>query len=175
MNIIAQQVLTDSGGVMTVEWVAEGGDVISVRLQSTGGDLGVDAAVTKAKAMMVQVAAFEEGDDREIAGGDETGSPAVESLRSARSARIPALWKNSSTKVSRVRFPRATRLPRPPALFRPDAPIPRRTKARHAAHAHVLFARSPARCQRALGCTPDPACGLTLSTWQLDLPTGDLS
>ncbi len=87
MNIIAQQVLTDPGGVMTVEWVAEGGDVISVRLQSTGGDLGVDAAVTKAKAMMVQVAAFEEGDDREIVGGDDTGSPAVESLRSARSAK----------------------------------------------------------------------------------------
>lgn len=87
MNIIAQQVLTDPGGVMTVEWVAEGGDVISVRLQSTGGDLGFDAAVTKAKAMMVQVAAFEEDSHGEIPSDDETGSPAVQSLRSARSAK----------------------------------------------------------------------------------------
>ncbi|HEV7310366.1 hypothetical protein [Ensifer sp.] len=87
MNIIGQQVLTDAGGVMTVEWVAEGGDVISVRLQSTGGARGVDAAVAKAKAMMVQVAAFEAGNEPGIASGDDTGSPAVESLQSARSAK----------------------------------------------------------------------------------------
>ncbi|NRQ17488.1 hypothetical protein BHMPCIPO_04750 [Ensifer sesbaniae] len=86
MNIVGQQVLSDPGGVMTVEWVAEGGDVISVRLQSSS-DLGVDKAVAKAKAMMVQVAAFEKGNAEIATASDAGGSPAVESLRSARSAK----------------------------------------------------------------------------------------
>ncbi|WP_457584521.1 hypothetical protein [Ensifer canadensis] len=87
MNIIGQQVLSDPGGVMTVEWVAEGGDVISVRLQSTQEDLGVDAALAKAKAIMVQVATFGEGPIEAGHEEDAAGSPAVQSLRSARTAK----------------------------------------------------------------------------------------
>ncbi|KSV82009.1 hypothetical protein D9M68_714600 [compost metagenome] len=87
MNIIGQQVLTDPGGIMTVEWIAEGGDVISIRLESCPDDLGVDAAVAKAKALMVQVATFGEVETVSANTRDATGSPAVESLRSARSAK----------------------------------------------------------------------------------------
>ncbi len=87
MNIVGQQVLSDPGGIMTVEWVAEGGDVISVRLESSPDDLGVDAAVAKAKALMVQVATFGDVESDRADEPDVIGSPAVESLRSARSAK----------------------------------------------------------------------------------------
>lgn len=87
MNIVGQQVLSDAGGIKTVEWVAEGGDVISVRLQSSTDNLSVDDAVTKAKALMVQVATFGEVENDDADEVDATGSPAVQSLRSARSAK----------------------------------------------------------------------------------------
>ncbi|MGF6178648.1 hypothetical protein [Ensifer sp. 4252] len=105
MNIIGQQVLSDPGGVMTVEWVAEGGDVISVRLQSTQQDLGVDAAVAKAKAIMVQVAAF--GEPSVEAGPDKgtVGSPAVQSLRSARAAKDTGTLEEQLDEGLKASFP----------------------------------------------------------------------
>jgi hypothetical protein len=74
---------------MTVEFVGEGGDVISVQMHQTESDgLNRINAIARAKAMMLQVATFDQPDDGEM---DDTAdlsgeSPAVMSLRSARAA-----------------------------------------------------------------------------------------
>ncbi len=105
MNIVGQQVLSDPGGVMTIEWVAEGGDVISVRLQSSTDDLSVDDAVTKAKALMVQVATFGEVATDRANEADPSGSPAVASLRSARSARDTGMLEEQLDEGLKSSFP----------------------------------------------------------------------
>lgn len=94
MEVIGTQVHPQpSSGLMTVEFVGEGGDVISVQIHDTeNGGLTRFNAIAKAKAMMLQVASFEQPDedatkDHAGAGEDGTGlSPAVVSLRSARAA-----------------------------------------------------------------------------------------
>lgn len=93
MEVIGTQVHPQpSSGLMTVEFVGEGGDIISVQMHDTGnGGLNRLNAIEKAKAMMLQVASFAQTDD-EMEDGAEAGdgenglSPAVVSLRSARSA-----------------------------------------------------------------------------------------
>ncbi|MDP9634949.1 UNVERIFIED_ORG: hypothetical protein J2W85_007044 [Ensifer adhaerens] len=107
MNIIGQQVLSDPGGVVTVEWVAEGGDVISVRLHAAQENLGEDGAVAKAKAMMVQVTAFgelplETASETEE---DAVGSPAVQSLRSARTAKDTGALEEQLDEGLKASFP----------------------------------------------------------------------
>lgn len=102
MEVIGTQVFPEpSSGRMTVEFVGEGGDVISVQMQnSDDSDLNRLNAISKAKALMMQVATFDHEDDHvsvnrdgdqgrdtkdaATAGGE---SPAVISLRSARKAR----------------------------------------------------------------------------------------
>lgn len=94
MEIIGTQVHPQpSAGLMTVEFVGEGGDVISVQMHQTETDgLNRMNAIARAKAMMLQVATFEQPDDAEAmdhsgADSDRTSeSPAVMSLRSARAA-----------------------------------------------------------------------------------------
>lgn len=92
MEIIGTQVHPQpSAGLMTVEFVGEGGDVISVQMHQTESDgLNRINAIARAKAMMLQVATFDQpgdGEDDSTLGNDSTGvSPAVMSLRSARAA-----------------------------------------------------------------------------------------
>ncbi|CAN7767544.1 hypothetical protein C6558_12280 [Ensifer sp. NM-2] len=105
MNIIGQQVLSDPGGVMTVEWVAEGGNVISVRLQDSEHDLDVDSAVAKAKALMVQVATFEKVATEVEPETDPQVSPAVESLRSARTAKDTGTLEEQLDEGLKASFP----------------------------------------------------------------------
>lgn len=94
MEVIGTQVHPQaSSGFMTVEFVGEDGDVISVQMHRGENDgLNRLNAIEKAKAMMLQVANSKQPDDN--AAEDGTGhdgaadgeSPAVISLRSARAA-----------------------------------------------------------------------------------------
>jgi len=94
MEVIGTQVHPQpSSGLMTVEFVGEGGDVISVQMHQTESDgLNRLNAITRAKAMMLQVATFDQLDETDAADSsgsdrDSAGeSPAVISLRSARAA-----------------------------------------------------------------------------------------
>jgi hypothetical protein len=92
MEVIGTQVHPQpSSGLMTVEFVGEGGDVISVQMQQTESDgLNRLNAIARAKQMMLQVASFEQPDEGEadVGANDDssTESPAVISLRSARAA-----------------------------------------------------------------------------------------
>lgn len=84
MHVIGTQVHPQiSAGLVTVEFTGEGGDVISVQMHKGDGDLDRSHAIEKAKAMMLQVASFENQDG--AGKGDE--SPAVASLRRAQEAR----------------------------------------------------------------------------------------
>ncbi len=107
MEIIGKQVHEEKSGV-TVEFVGEGGDVVSVHMKKDeDGNLNRLNAEEKAKAVMVQIATFgtdvEETDntsadavtDKEpssfetapaVDAGETNLSPAVASLRSARAA-----------------------------------------------------------------------------------------
>jgi hypothetical protein len=92
MQVIGTQV-HQQPGIMIVEFVGEGGDVISVQMhKDEGGALNRQNAVDKARAMMLQVATFEQAADIEDADSAQQAtasggiSPAVQSLRSARAA-----------------------------------------------------------------------------------------
>lgn len=92
MQVIGTQV-HQQPGMVTVEFVGEGGDVISVQMRKgVGGDLNRLNAIEKAKAMMLQVATFKQDADTGSADSTQSSttsegvSPAVASLRSARSA-----------------------------------------------------------------------------------------
>jgi hypothetical protein len=70
MQIVGTQVHEEMGGRrFTVEFVGEGGDVISVQLKG-GGEEGLsrDNAVEKAKVMLLHAASYEagEGDENRI-------------------------------------------------------------------------------------------------------------
>lgn len=91
MHVVGTQVHPQpSAGLITVEFVGEGGDVISVQMhKSADGDLTRINAIERAKAMMLQVARFEDASSTEPVAVDAPasgGSPAVASLRSAREA-----------------------------------------------------------------------------------------
>ncbi|WP_426128183.1 hypothetical protein [Pararhizobium sp. PWRC1-1] len=94
MEVIGTQVHPQpSSGLMTVEFVGEGGDVISVQMHQTESDgLNRLNAIARAKAMMLQVASFDQPDGGEaddsgrVSSGSTGESPAVISLRSARTA-----------------------------------------------------------------------------------------
>lgn len=58
MQIIDTNVTNNSNGKVTVEFKGEGGEGIAVTVASSTGDLDGDAAVCRAKEMMVQVATF---------------------------------------------------------------------------------------------------------------------
>jgi len=108
MQVIGKQV-HDENSAVTVEFVGEGGDVVSVQMKKDkDGRVNRLNAEEKAKAMMVQIATFDTNDDEDEGSGDqdlqsdtvqdsagqtsaaETSegdeSPAVASLRSARAA-----------------------------------------------------------------------------------------
>jgi hypothetical protein len=88
MQVIGTQV-HQQPGIVTVEFVGEGGDVISVQMRKgKNDDLNRQNAIEKAKAMLLQVACFEQSDstDEREAPAHGGESPAVQSLRSARSA-----------------------------------------------------------------------------------------
>jgi len=107
MEIIGKQVYEEKSGV-TVEFIGEGGDVVSVHMnKDEGGTVNRLKAEEKAKAVMVQIATFdtevgetdntsaEAVDDKEpssfgtapaVDTGETVVSPAVASLRSARAA-----------------------------------------------------------------------------------------
>lgn len=109
MKVIGKQINEEKSSI-TVEFVGEGGDVVSVQLKKDDdGRLNRLNAEEKAKAVMVQIATFDvdEGEDTKVAGtssgaqkhsqstseeaaldktGDGEVSPAVISLRSARAA-----------------------------------------------------------------------------------------
>ena len=110
MEVIGKQVHEEKSAV-TVEFVGEGGDIVSVHMKKDeGGSLNRLNAEDKAKAVMVQIATFDtdlEDDDLSSTNADENGrngilddevtppnllsangsrSPAVMSLRSARAA-----------------------------------------------------------------------------------------
>ncbi|PWE53958.1 hypothetical protein DEM27_23910 [Metarhizobium album] len=82
MDVICKQV-HDEKTAVTVEFVGDGGDVISVQMKkSEQSEVDRQNAVTKAKALMVQVAAFEgEETSSRIEDCPEDESPAVVSLR----------------------------------------------------------------------------------------------
>ncbi|MDW5317951.1 hypothetical protein [Rhizobium sp. PL01] len=94
MEVIGTQVHPQpSFGLMTVEFVGEGGDVISVQMhQSESDGLNRFNAIKKAKAMMLQVASFDQPEEEQSDDGSRSGDnsdgepPAVISLRSARAA-----------------------------------------------------------------------------------------
>ena len=87
MEVVGKQV-HDQNSAFIVEFVGEGGDIVSVQLKKDGeGRLNRMNAEEKAKAVMIQIATFESGNDRNEAAiqqGDE--SPAAASLKSARAA-----------------------------------------------------------------------------------------
>jgi hypothetical protein len=90
MQVIGTQVHPHAG-FLTVEFVGEGGDVISVQMRKgEAGDLNRQNAIKRAKAMMLQVATFEAGEDNsaedssQLSAASDGISPAVQSLRSAR-------------------------------------------------------------------------------------------
>ncbi len=88
MQVIGTQV-HQQPGIVTVEFVGEGGDVISVQMRKgKNDDLNRQNAIEKAKAMLLQVACFEQSDSADEREAPAPGgeSPAVQSLRSARSA-----------------------------------------------------------------------------------------
>ncbi len=65
MQVIGTQVIPEQDGRhgFTVEFVGEGGEVVSVRLRNDEAQtLNRMNAVEKAKAIMVQLAAFDTGD-----------------------------------------------------------------------------------------------------------------
>jgi hypothetical protein len=99
MELVGKVVHDEAGGIVTVEFVAEGGDVISVRL-ARGDDQGMNPVdpEDRAKAMLSDIInadlaevarsgssapALAERPDRAVVDGDEV-SPAVASLRKAR-------------------------------------------------------------------------------------------
>jgi hypothetical protein len=94
MRVIGTQVHPQpSSGIVTVEFIGEGGDVISVQMhKSRDDDLTRLNAIEKAKAMMLEASTFEQVPDdsahntpreKPAPGGE---SPAVLSLKSARAA-----------------------------------------------------------------------------------------
>lgn len=91
MQVIGTQVHPQpSAGLVTVEFVGENGNVITVQMhKDANGDLSRLNAIEKAKAMMMKVASSQTDDEENTASGHnvaEGESPAVASLRSARDA-----------------------------------------------------------------------------------------
>jgi len=56
MQLIDTKISSQVGGKLTIEFVGEGGESIKVSMNSD--EKGVDAAILKAKEMLVQVATF---------------------------------------------------------------------------------------------------------------------
>ncbi|MFS8144242.1 hypothetical protein [Rhizobium sp. BR 249] len=50
--------VTQAGGFLTVEFLGEGGESVSVRIDNSNGELDEKTAVDHAKVMMVQLTAF---------------------------------------------------------------------------------------------------------------------
>ena len=113
MHVIGTQVHPQpSSGLMTVEFVGEGGDIISVQMRGTEADgLNRLNAIERAKALMLQVATFEQPDDTDAqadihsAGDKENESPAVISLRSARAAHDTATLEEELDEGLESSFP----------------------------------------------------------------------
>ncbi|MGV8937287.1 MAG: hypothetical protein ACOH2J_09205 [Allorhizobium sp.] len=94
MQLIGTQIHEERGATphFIVEFVGDGGEVISVQMQPGGSrQLTRMNAVEKARALMMQVASFEPDDDQgsslEAQQADGDHSPAVKSLEASESAR----------------------------------------------------------------------------------------
>ncbi|MFN7008868.1 MAG: hypothetical protein ACK4PN_02450 [Allorhizobium sp.] len=91
MQIVGTQVHEDMGGVpgYTVEFVGDGGEVVSVRMkQSQSGDLNRDNVLDKARVLLLQIGSFKGGDQGDSAddaseGKEDATSEAVLSARRA--------------------------------------------------------------------------------------------
>lgn len=89
MQIVGTQVHEDMGGVpgYTVEFVGDGGEVVSVRMkQSQSGDLNRDNVLDKARVLLLQIGSFKGGDQGDSAddaseGTEDATSEAVLSAR----------------------------------------------------------------------------------------------
>ncbi|PWE57563.1 hypothetical protein DEM27_08115 [Metarhizobium album] len=83
MQVVGKQV-HDEKTAVTVEFIGNGGDLVSVQMKKSQ-DGGVDRhnAVNKAKAVMIQLASFEDSQDVSTgtADHDPDESPAVVSMR----------------------------------------------------------------------------------------------
>ena len=113
MEVIGTQVHSQpSSGLITVEFVGKGGDVISVQMRGTEADGLIRLiAIERAKALMLQAATFEPPDDADAqadihpAGDKKTESPAVISLRSARAAHDAATLEEELEEGLESSFP----------------------------------------------------------------------
>jgi hypothetical protein len=87
MEVVGKQVHAQPSGDVTVEFVGEGGDVVSVHIKHTEDDnLNRANAEERAKVMLLQVATFEHPEEniavtsRDLVASDDGISPAVKSL-----------------------------------------------------------------------------------------------
>jgi hypothetical protein len=95
MEVVGKQVHKEPSGDMTVEFVGEGGDVISVHIKHTEDDnLTKSNAEDRAKVMLLHVAAADLSDDpgesHDPAEPNTDVSPAVVSLERERAQRPKA-------------------------------------------------------------------------------------
>lgn len=107
MEVIGKQV-HDQNSAFIVEFVGEGGDIVSVQLKKDGeGRLNRMNAEEKAKAVMIQIATFDNGTVQEAAAGTQEGdeSPAAASLRSARAAQDTGLLEEQLDEGLESTFP----------------------------------------------------------------------
>ncbi len=88
MEVTGKQVHEEKSHV-TVEFIGEGGDVVSVQLKKDeDGNLNRLNAEEKAKAVMVQIATFDaDGEDEPADISPSAGQPALESDRSTELSR----------------------------------------------------------------------------------------
>lgn len=73
MQLIGTNVSNLHEGTITVEFVGEGNELVSVRMVA-GGDIEDNTAVRRARALMVQIATFGEGVEADSGDGDEAPS-----------------------------------------------------------------------------------------------------
>lgn len=74
MRLMDTTLSSDADGFMTVDFLAEGGEQISVRMAGAT-DISPEAAVTRAKQMMVQLTAFEFADGNDSGDSSTSHSP----------------------------------------------------------------------------------------------------
>lgn len=94
MQIVDTQVHQDVGGVpgFTVEFVGDGGEVVSVRMKQGSSDqLNRENALEKARVLLLQVGSFDAGGDRFDKAEDDQGKDTIsDAVLSARRAQDEA-------------------------------------------------------------------------------------
>jgi hypothetical protein len=108
MEIVGKQV-HDQNSAFIVEFVGEGGDIVSVQLKKDGeGRLNRMNAEEKANAVMIQIATFDSGNvQQDDSGATVEGeeSPAAASLKSARAAQDAATLEEQLDEGLESSFP----------------------------------------------------------------------